>query len=49
MSAFDDYEVVRAVLADSLAVATDNAVRPGTRKIVDAVKALREGGANWCR
>jgi hypothetical protein len=36
-----DYEVVRDLLSDALAIATDKAVRPGTREVVEAVEALR--------
>lgn len=36
--------MVLAILARALAVATDKAVRPGTRAIVDAVAALKAEG-----
>jgi hypothetical protein len=46
ISTLDDYDVVRNLLSDALAVATDKAVRDGTRKLVEAVAALRaEEGA----
>ena len=41
IATLDDYEVVRALLADALAIATDKAVRSGTREIVEAVEKLR--------
>jgi len=44
ISTLADYAVVRRVLSDSLAVATDRAVRGGTKAIVDAVGALRAEG-----
>jgi 5S rRNA maturation endonuclease (ribonuclease M5) len=44
VSTLEDYDVVRRLLADSLAVATDRAGRPGTRAIVEAVGRLRERG-----
>ena len=46
VSTFEDYDVVMNVLSDAMAVATDKAVRPGTRKIVEAVGELRVEGAN---
>jgi hypothetical protein len=46
VSTIDDYAVVRQILSDSLAVATDRAVRPGTREIVEAVAALKANGAD---
>jgi Bifunctional DNA primase/polymerase, N-terminal len=45
VSTLDDYDVVRGLLADAMAIATDKAVREGTRKIVEAVVALRAEGA----
>jgi len=46
ISTLDDYDVVRNLLSDAMAVATDKAVRDGTRKLVEAVAALRaEEGA----
>jgi hypothetical protein len=44
IATLDDYEVVRELLADALAVATDKAVRSGTREIVEAVAALKSEG-----
>lgn len=44
VSTLEDFEVVRELLADALAVATDKAVRPGTRKVVEAVQALKAEG-----
>lgn len=40
----DDYEVVRELLGEALAIATDKAVRSGTRDVVGAVAALRKEG-----
>ena len=40
----DDYEVVCELLAGALAIATDKAVRSGTREVVEAVVALRQEG-----
>ena len=44
ISTLDDYGVVRELLSTSMAVATDRAVRAGTREIVEAVAALRSEG-----
>jgi hypothetical protein len=45
LATLEDYETVRLLLADALAIATDKAVRDGTRRIVEAVADLRAGGA----
>ena len=42
VATLDDYEVVSTLLAEAMAVATDRAVRQGTREVVDAVVRLRE-------
>jgi hypothetical protein len=44
ISSIEDYDVVRQLLSDAMAVATDKAVRPGTRAIVEPVEALRAAG-----
>jgi hypothetical protein len=41
VATLDDYEVVCELLSEALAIATDKAVRAGTRAIVEAVAALR--------
>ena len=40
----DDYRVVVELLSDALAIATDQAVREGVRRVVEAVIRLREDG-----
>jgi hypothetical protein len=42
VATLDDYEVVRGLLSEALAIATDKTVRSGTREVVEAVKAMRE-------
>lgn len=44
VSTLDDYETVRVVLSEAMAVATDKAVRKGTREVVEAVQTLRDDG-----
>ena len=40
-----DYDVVRELLSEALAIATDKAVRSGTRNVVEAVAVLRQEGS----
>jgi hypothetical protein len=41
VSTIADYDAVAKLLSDAMAIATDKAVRPGTRAIVEAVAQLR--------
>ena len=41
VATLDDYEAVSSLLAEAMAVATDRAVRQGTREVVEAVARLR--------